>query len=512
MASKRQLVDLDMESTSKIVNLPAASANGHAVRYEEFIDVDGNVNDLISAMGIAENASDLGSFTGSTIPNSSSVKDALQALETEVEQTSLTIATESQSVLSITGNELKMESLAITDVEVDTTETSLANWISNNPTHNLEMGDVLILTSASDKMEMTWICNSNTPSQSPASASDFTRLQADIQANDVRSFLAGTADEIDYNSTTGVFSFSANAAENILPTSHTWVGLSAPSSVQDFMELADQEFTNLQSGTSLTVGSVTTAKLAADAVTNAKLADDAVETANIADLQVTTSKLALLSVNSARIAADAVTNAKLADDAVHTDNILDAQITLAKMASNSVDSNQYVDGSIDSVHLSADCIDGTKIADSSIDSEHYVNGSIDLAHLSSDSVDGSKIADNSIDSEHYVDASIDFEHLCSTCYTTDLSSSAGSDELARADAIKSYVDGRTYVRKLFSAQSLTANTGASLNHALSNKYVSVQVFDDSTDKEVDFQLTLTDANNCEVEVTVSGTYSVLVIG
>ena len=61
------------------------------------------------------------------------------------------------------------------------------------------------------------------------------------------------------------------------------------------------------------------------------------------------------------------------------------------MASNSVDSNQYVDGSIDSVHLSDDCIDGSKIATQSIDSEHYVNGSIDSTHLSSDSVTEAKL-------------------------------------------------------------------------------------------------------------------------
>lgn len=502
MASKKALVDIDMVSTSKVLNLPAASANGHAVRYEEHTEVEANVDDLVSLSGVAENASNLGSFTGATVGDNLTIKAAIQALETEVEQTSLTIATESQSVLSITGNELKMESLAITDVEVDTNETSLANWISNNATHDLEMGDVLILTSAVDKMEMTWICNTNTPSQSPASAANFTRLQADIQASDVRAFLAGTANEIDYNSTTGVFSFNANAVENLLPTSHTWVGVSTPSHVQDFMELVDEELSNIQGGTSLEVGSVTTAKLAADAITNAKLADDAVETANIADAQVTTAKIAALNVTTALLAADSVTNAKLADDAVETANILDANITLAKMASDSVDSNQYVDGSIDLVHMSAN----------SVDSDQYVDGSIDLAHLSSDSVDGSKIADNSIDSEHYVDASIDFEHICSTCYTTDLSSSASSTELARADAIKSYVDGRTYVRKLFSAQSLTHHTGATMNHALSNKYVSVQVFDDSTDKEIDFELTLTDANNCSVKVNVTGTYSVLVIG
>ena len=143
MASKRALVDLDMESTSKLLNLPAASANGHAVRYEEHTEVEANVDDLVSLSGVAENASNLGSFTGATVGDNLTIKAAIQALETEVEQTSLTIATESQSVLSITGNVLKMESLAITDVEVDTSETSLANWISNNATHDLEMGDVL---------------------------------------------------------------------------------------------------------------------------------------------------------------------------------------------------------------------------------------------------------------------------------------------------------------------------------------------------------------------------------
>lgn len=48
-------------------------------------EVDANVNDLITLSGVAENAADLGTFTGTTIPDSSSIKGALQALETEVE-------------------------------------------------------------------------------------------------------------------------------------------------------------------------------------------------------------------------------------------------------------------------------------------------------------------------------------------------------------------------------------------------------------------------------------------
>ena len=146
-----------MASVSKMINLPAASANGEAVRYNEFTELDTNCDNVISLTGMPENSTNLGAFLGSTIGNNRDIKTALQDLETEVEKTSLTIATESQSVLSITGNELKMESLAITDVTVDTSETSLADWISNNATHSLAMGDVLILTNSSDPMEMTFM-------------------------------------------------------------------------------------------------------------------------------------------------------------------------------------------------------------------------------------------------------------------------------------------------------------------------------------------------------------------
>ena len=48
-------------------------------------EIDGNVDDLITLSGVAENASGLGTFTGSTISDASTVKDALQDLETAVE-------------------------------------------------------------------------------------------------------------------------------------------------------------------------------------------------------------------------------------------------------------------------------------------------------------------------------------------------------------------------------------------------------------------------------------------
>ena len=48
-------------------------------------EIDGNVNDIITLTGIAENVTTLGTFTGSTIADDVAIKPALQALETAVE-------------------------------------------------------------------------------------------------------------------------------------------------------------------------------------------------------------------------------------------------------------------------------------------------------------------------------------------------------------------------------------------------------------------------------------------
>ena len=48
-------------------------------------EVDANVDDLITLTGIAENTTGLGTFTGSTISDGSTIKDALQDLETAAE-------------------------------------------------------------------------------------------------------------------------------------------------------------------------------------------------------------------------------------------------------------------------------------------------------------------------------------------------------------------------------------------------------------------------------------------
>ena len=70
-------------------------------------EIDDNVDDLTTAVGVAEQATDLGTFSGTTIADSQTVKQALQALETAVESkgsaaslTSLTTAVGDLNTLS----------------------------------------------------------------------------------------------------------------------------------------------------------------------------------------------------------------------------------------------------------------------------------------------------------------------------------------------------------------------------------------------------------------------------
>ena len=65
----------------------------------------------------------------------------------------------------------------------------------------------------------------------------------------------------------------------------------------------------------------------------------------------------------------------------------------------------------------------------------------------------------------------------------------GSDQSVMID--------NNYFRKVFSNQSFTANSAKTINHALSEKFVHVSVYD-SNDDLVHAEVSLTDANNLTV--------------
>ena len=81
-------------------------------------EVDQNVNDLITLSGVAENAINLGTFTGTTIADNSTVKGALQSIETSLE-----------TKLAATGGTFTSGSI-VTPVRSDVKQDTLSNLVT----------------------------------------------------------------------------------------------------------------------------------------------------------------------------------------------------------------------------------------------------------------------------------------------------------------------------------------------------------------------------------------------
>ena len=113
-------------------------------------EVDGNVNDLITLTGIAENVSTLGTFSGATIADDSTVKAALQSLETtlETKESQATVAeinSNADDLISLTGvseNTTNLGTFSGSTIDNSVTikaalqalETALENEVTNRGT------------------------------------------------------------------------------------------------------------------------------------------------------------------------------------------------------------------------------------------------------------------------------------------------------------------------------------------------------------------------------------------
>jgi hypothetical protein len=116
------------------------------------------------------------------------------------------IADSSSNMLSVTNGELAISNLAITDVHVDNTQTSLANFVANESSTaaDLKEGDVLILTAPSDGTETYIVSGAN-----GSSTANYTQIESPLTAAEVGSVLVA-GDGISVNSSTA--QISANLA------------------------------------------------------------------------------------------------------------------------------------------------------------------------------------------------------------------------------------------------------------------------------------------------------------
>lgn len=127
----------------------------------------------------------------------------------EIGSTALTVAEDSTAFVTINNGELSFSNLAITGVTVDTTQTSLANFIIANYTvgNEFQEGDMIILTNATDQTQRSWIHNGGTA----VSSADFTRLQTDLDMAAVRAEFVG-GDALTYTEATGTFDVNVDDA------------------------------------------------------------------------------------------------------------------------------------------------------------------------------------------------------------------------------------------------------------------------------------------------------------
>ena len=223
-------------------------------------EIDGNVNDLISLSGVAENATNLGTFSGSTISDNTTIKNALSQLELKAEAAQLTVASGSSSLLSISGNEISVSNLLISSVTVDETQTSLANYITNESTDFQAMGEGDILILSNTALNEVYIHNGSTSAGSNV-ASSMTAVQLDLNTATVKGLFSAGAG-LTYSD--GVYSIGndqikdsmldfgtgadqINAGDIPLET-YSWSRITNPSDIGDALEKLDADLAAVAGG------------------------------------------------------------------------------------------------------------------------------------------------------------------------------------------------------------------------------------------------------------------------
>lgn len=126
---------------------------------------------------------------------------------------SVSIAAGSSSLLDITNNELSVQNLLITTTTVEPTLTTITAFVSASYTVGTEFqeGDIIVIASATDEADRTWIHNGGTA----VTDADFTRVSSTLTDGSVRAALSGTG-AINYTAGTGVITIDADAIDGTL--------------------------------------------------------------------------------------------------------------------------------------------------------------------------------------------------------------------------------------------------------------------------------------------------------
>ena len=391
---------------------------------------------------------------------------------------------------------LKLKPLTITDVSVDTSQTSLANWISANYTSGDEKqeGDIIILTAVSGRAQ-TFIHNGGTA----GTDADWAEIEGgDVTAAEVRAALSASAG-INYNASTGEFTadqaeiralFAAGSGLSYDSSNGTYAlnvnsdGISEGSSNLYFSDARARasisvsgSILSYNSGTGVISMSIDTGDVAES---GNLYFTDARSRASISLASVTSPDTQLLTYNSSTGKLSLPASAVFAEFAAGTGlSYADGVYSLNASTSNvSEGSNLYF---TDARARAAVSVSGSGLAYNS------GNGQISLT------------ADTDVISEG-----------SSNLYFTTARAQAAISANPAAGNMATVASGQVLVakssfRSTFAPQNLTANTFATLNHGLGEKIVHVSAYD-SSGNLVQLDVQLVDANNVKVKsvINVSG--------
>ena len=396
---------------------------------------------------------------------------------------------------------LKLKPLTITDVAVDTVAASLSAWVASNYSVGDEKqeGDIIILTGVSGRAE-TWIHNGGTA----VSTADFTEIEGqDIQAAEVRSFLSASSG-IDYNAATGAITADQGEIRGFFSAGSglAYDGANGAFSLNVDSDGISEGSSNLYHTDARSRGSIS--------VTGDGIAYD----------------------NSTGVITLAVGSDDITEEGnlFFTDARSRGSLSIASVASPDVQLLQYNSTTgVLSVELSdvfSQFSAGTGLS--------YSNGVYTLAANTSQitedssarffteararlamSVDTDGLSYNSATGQIALNADTGDISEGSNLYFTESRAKAAITADPAAGNLAAVTNGQVLValsqfRKTFAPQNLTANTFATLNHALGEKIVHVSAYDSNGNK-VQLDVQLVDNNNVKIKSVINITGAEIVV-
>ena len=394
---------------------------------------------------------------------------------------------------------LKLKPLTITDVAVDTVAASLSAWVASNYSVGDEKqeGDIIILTGVSGRAE-TWIHNGGTA----VSTADFAEIEGqDIQASEVRSFLSASAG-IDYNAATGAITADQGEIRGFFSAGSglAYDGANGAFSLNVDSDGISEGSSNLYHTAARSRGSisVTGDGIAYDnstgVITLAVGSDDITEEGNL----FFTDARSRGSLSIASVAGDVQLLQYNNTTGVLSVELSDVFSQLSAGTGLSYSNGVY-----------------TLAADTSMITENTNLFFTDQRARLAISVDTDGLAYDSGTGQIALNADTGDISEGSNLYFTEQRAKDSISADPAAGNLASVTNGQVLValsqfRKTFAPQNLTANTFATLNHALGEKIVHVSAYDSNGNK-VQLDVQLVDANNVKIKSVINITGAEIVV-